>query len=84
LINGEDLTVLPYFKIKAMSEKIYVKFLAPCKGFAYQVGAEDYVDKDRIAESIAMGKAIVVAAPEPRYVRPEKPQPMTYNTRKQK
>ena len=84
MINGVVLRDHPYFKIKAMSEKIYVKFLAPCKGFAYQVGAEDYVDKDRIAESIAMGKAIVVAAPEPRYVRPEKPQPMTYNTRKQK
>jgi hypothetical protein len=67
-----------------MSEKIYVKFLAPCKGFAYQVGAEDFVDKDKISESIAMGKAVVVAAPEPRYVFPIDPQPMKYNTRKQK
>lgn len=63
----------PYFKTKVMSEtKIYVRFIAPCKGFAYQVGAEAWVDKERIAPSIAMGKAVVIEEPVQKQIFPGK------------
>lgn len=44
-------------------EKIYVRFLKPCKGFAYEPTAEVWVNAERIAPFIRIGYAVEIEPP---------------------
>ena len=51
-----------------MENKTYVRFIKPCKGFAYVPGDEAWVRSEKIAPFLANGYALQIEAPIPRTV----------------
>jgi hypothetical protein len=51
-----------------MDNRTYVRFVKPCKGFAYVPGQEDWVRSEKIAPFLANGFALAVEPPLPRSI----------------